>query len=118
MAGFIDSWGRGTLKIINSCKDAGLPEPEIIEKEAGVMVALHKYEATTDQVGGQVLILTKRQKEVLALIVENPLISRKQLAEKLGINESAVQKHTDALKKKDIIERDSATTGQWIIKAK
>ncbi len=46
------------------------------------MVALHKSEAITDQVGGQDLILTKRQKEVLALIVENPLISRKQLAEK------------------------------------
>ncbi len=118
MAGYIDAWGRGTLKIINSCKEAGLPEPEIVEKEAGVMVALHKSEAITDQVGGQDLILTKRQKEVLALIVENPLISRKQLAEKLGINESAVQKHTEALKKKDIIVRDSATTGQWKIKTK
>ncbi len=64
------------------------------------------------------MILKNRQKEVLALIVENPLISRKQLAEKLGINESAVQKHTDALKQKNIIVRDSATTGQWIIKVK
>ena len=52
MAGFIDAWGRGTLKIINSCKNAGLLESEIIEKEAGVMVALHKSEATTNQVGG------------------------------------------------------------------
>lgn len=64
------------------------------------MVALHKSGTTTDQVGGQNVILTNRQQEVLAIIVENPLISRKQLAEKLGINESAVPKHTEKLKKK------------------
>lgn len=50
------------------------------------------------------------------IILSNQKISRKQLSEKLGINESAIQKHIDALKKKNIIERDSATTGQWIIK--
>lgn len=27
-AGLIESWGRGTLKIIELCKEAGLPEPE------------------------------------------------------------------------------------------
>ncbi len=25
MAGYIDTWGRGTLKIINTCREAGLP---------------------------------------------------------------------------------------------
>lgn len=32
-SGYIDAWGRGTLKIIEACKEAGLPEPEIIEKD-------------------------------------------------------------------------------------
>ena len=68
------------------------------------------------QAGGQVDNLTERQKEVFNIILSNQKISRKQISEKLGINESAVQKHIDALKKKNIIERDSATTGQWIIK--
>jgi ATP-dependent DNA helicase RecG len=39
-AGYIDTWGRGTLKIINSCKEAGLPEPEIKEMNGGVEVTL------------------------------------------------------------------------------
>jgi len=26
-SGYIESWGRGTIKILNKCKDAGLPEP-------------------------------------------------------------------------------------------
>ena len=133
MAGYIDAWGRGTLKIYNSCTEHGLPEPDIIEKDGGFMVTLHKVAKVTDeggvmggQVGGQVGgqddkkidTLTERQKEVFKIIVANPRISRKQLAEKLGINESAVQKHIDALKKKGVIERESETTGQWTINVK
>jgi len=39
-AGYIDIWGRGTLKIINACKEAGLPEPEIKEMNGGVEVTI------------------------------------------------------------------------------
>ncbi len=121
MAGYIDTWGRGTLKIYNSSKEHGLPEPTILEKDGGFMVTLYKTAQVTEvggQVGGQVGSLTDRQKEVLALIIGNPKISRKRLAEELNINESAVQKHINALKKKNYIERDSETTGQWIILVK
>ena len=41
-AGYIDSWGRGTLKIINSCKEAGLPEPTITALDGGILVTLFK----------------------------------------------------------------------------
>lgn len=67
------------------------------------------------QDGGQANSLTSRQKEVFVLIIDNPKISRRELATKLEINESAVQKHIQALKKKKVIERDGETTGQWII---
>lgn len=50
-SGYIDTWGRGTLKIIEACKEAGLPEPEIIEKDGGVQVTLYKSEG--GQIGGQ-----------------------------------------------------------------
>jgi ATP-dependent DNA helicase RecG len=36
------AWGRGTLKILQSCKEAGLPEPEFIEQDGGIMVTLFK----------------------------------------------------------------------------
>jgi predicted HTH transcriptional regulator len=36
--GYIDSWGRGTLKIINACREAELPEPLIIEQDSGFLV--------------------------------------------------------------------------------
>jgi len=37
-AGYIESWGRGTNKIINSCVNAGLPEPSIEEDQGGFRI--------------------------------------------------------------------------------
>ncbi len=38
--GLIDAWGRGTVKIIESCKEAGLPEPELTERDGGFLVTI------------------------------------------------------------------------------
>ncbi len=66
--------------------------------------------------GGQKL--TPKQVAVLALIKADPFISRKTLSEKLGINPSAVQKHLDILKNKEIIKRIGADRGghwDWVV---
>ncbi|MBU4305993.1 MAG: winged helix-turn-helix transcriptional regulator [Candidatus Omnitrophica bacterium] len=49
--------------------------------------------------------LTAKQTALLDLFKQNPAISRKDIAEKLGINESAVQKRLDALRKKGVLRR-------------
>ena len=67
---------------------------------------------------GGAIDLTDRQKEVLELIEEENTISYKALAEKLGINESAVGKHIEVLKEKKVIERVGGTRGYWRIKKK
>ena len=53
--------------------------------------------------GGQKV--TTKQAIVLDLIRKNPSMSRKDIADKLGINESAIQKHLDVLKAKGVIKR-------------
>jgi ATP-dependent DNA helicase RecG len=40
--GLIESWGRGTLKIIDECHAAGLPTPEISEMTGGIVVTIYK----------------------------------------------------------------------------
>ncbi|TRX03216.1 ATP-binding protein [Flavobacterium gawalongense] len=54
-AGYIDSWGRGTLKIYEACKEAGLPEPEITSLDGGILVTVFKktIQSPTDQVDDQ-----------------------------------------------------------------
>ena len=49
--------------------------------------------------------LTAKQIALMDLLKQNPTISRKDIAENMGINESAVQKRLDALKKKSVVRR-------------
>ncbi len=116
-SGYIDAWGRGTLKIIEACKEAGLPEPEIIEKDGGVQVTLFKSEGSTmgGTMGGTIVQLTNRQLEVLELINVDNKISIREIAKKLHINVSATQAHLDALKEKGILSREGGTRGFWKI---
>jgi ATP-dependent DNA helicase RecG len=125
-SGYIDTWGRGTLKIISACAEAGLPEPEIVEKDGGVQVTI--YRATIGgqvggqiggqaggQVGGQVGELSDRQREILGLIKENNRLIKRALAKNIKINVSAAQAHLGVLKSKGVIAREGGTRGYWKI---
>ena len=59
--------------------------------------------------------LTLRQKEILKMIASDNRISRSGVAEVLHINESAIQKHLNHLKKKGYLERIGGTRGYWRI---
>jgi len=47
--GLIDAWGRGTIRIIETCIEAGLPEPELIERDGGFLVTLFKDRFSEEQ---------------------------------------------------------------------
>lgn len=47
--GMIDAWGRGTIKIIDTCKQAELPEPEMKELDGGFIVTLFKDNLNKEQ---------------------------------------------------------------------
>ena len=71
------------------------------------------------QIGGQIggsIYLTDRQKDIIDMIKQNPKVSRKEIARRLDINQSAVIKHIDSLKQKGAIERTGGTRGYWEIK--
>ena len=109
-AGYIDTWGRGTLKIINACKEAGLPEPETKEMNGGVEVTIFLSEVPeSGLVDGLVdrLVdgLVESQIRIVELIKNNPKISKKSMAEQIGISETAIDKHIKTLKEKQIIVR-------------
>ena len=73
--GYIDAWGRGTLKIINSCKEAGLPEPEFIEIDGGVLVTIFKDVLSEEQL--KKLGLNERQIKAVLFLKENKKITNK-----------------------------------------
>jgi predicted HTH transcriptional regulator len=60
-AGMIEAWGRGTVKIIDECKKAGLPEPDFKEEFGGLSVHFRK----ADKAQEAQVALQKWQQEVL-----------------------------------------------------
>ncbi|MDO9096819.1 MAG: ATP-binding protein [Candidatus Methanoperedens sp.] len=57
--------------------------------------------------------LTEKQRMMLQRINEKPTVSRKELSVELKINESAVQKHLENLKKKGLLRRIGADRGGY-----
>lgn len=104
------SWGSGTLKIISSCREAGLPEPEIIEMNGGIQVTLFRR--------GKGLVdgLVESQIKMLDMIREYPKVSKKAMSDAVGISTTAIDKNIKALKDKGFIKRvGSDRSGHWVI---
>jgi ATP-dependent DNA helicase RecG len=65
-AGLIERWGRGTLKIVDLCREAGQPEPEFEVQAGHVVVRFRPGEyVPPTQVQHS---LTDRQREILAIL--------------------------------------------------
>ncbi|MGO1245293.1 MAG: ATP-binding protein [Sphingobacterium sp.] len=77
--GLIDSWGSGTIKIIDTCKQAELPEPELLEQEGGFSVTLFKNKLTVEQLTK--LGLNERQLKAVEYVKEKGKITNKEYQE-------------------------------------
>ncbi len=102
--GLIESWGRGTLKIINECKLAGLPTPEIAEMTGGIVVTIYKniynekYLAKLD--------LTERQLKAIMHVKEKGSITNSAYQELCGVSKAtATRDLTELIEKFKLLER-------------
>ena len=110
----IEAWGRGTIKIVDECKKAGLPEPEFREEFGGLSVNFRK--APLGERGVKVGRkwgdnLSKNECKILEAITDNSHITIKDLSEKIGIGTTAVENNLKKLKTKGAIERVGAARG-------
>jgi len=79
LGGYIDSWGSGIMKIINSCKAAGLPTPELNEKEGGFIVTLFKDRFSEEEL--QKIGLNARQIKAVLYVKEKGRITSSEYQE-------------------------------------
>ncbi|MGV8092063.1 MAG: ATP-binding protein [Mangrovibacterium sp.] len=117
-AGYIESWGRGTNKIINSCLDAGLPEPVIAEEMGGVSITFLKDIITEDYLKTQ--DLNERQIKALLYIKEYGQITNKIYQTINKISKPSATLDLQDLVKKNFISK-TGTTGRgtlYILKIK
>lgn len=77
--GYIDAWGRGTIKILDSCKLANLPEPEMKELDGGFSIVLFKDNSSEEQLIK--LGLNARQLKAVAFVKEKGRVTNKEYQE-------------------------------------
>ena len=59
---------------------------------------------------------SENEKEVIELIKYDPSITKRELANKLKISESKIQRILDSLKKKNLIKREGSNRkGRWVV---
>ena len=99
--GYIDAWGSGTLKIISTCQEAGLPDPEIIEQDGGILVTMFKNKYSADQL--QKLGLNERQVKAVLYVVENGSITNSQYQKLTDTSKPTATRDLQELESKGIL---------------
>jgi ATP-dependent DNA helicase RecG len=89
--------------------------PEFIEGDIFKTIISYKTTNVTTQITTQITI-QKIPKRIIEKLMENPALSRKELAELLGdITEDGIKYHLEKLKQEGKIERIGGTRGYWKI---
>lgn len=79
LAGFIESWGRGTIKIVENCLQQGLPEPDFIEEYGVMKVVFYKDKFTEENL--KKLGISERQIKAVIYVKEKGKITNKEYQE-------------------------------------
>jgi ATP-dependent DNA helicase RecG len=96
--GYIDSWGSGIMKIVNSCKSAGLPTPELEEDGGGFIVTLFKDRFSEEQLIK--LGLNPRQVKAVLYAKEKGKITSKEYQEMNSITKPTAARDISELVEK------------------
>jgi ATP-dependent DNA helicase RecG len=99
--GYIDSWGRGTLKIINACREAELPEPSITEQFGGMLVEIFKNRYAADNL--KKLGLNERQLLAVAYVKKNGSITNSKYQSVCGVSKSTATRDIKELEDKSVL---------------
>jgi ATP-dependent DNA helicase RecG len=106
--GYIDAWGRGTIKIIDTCKQADLPEPEMKELDGGFIISLYKDSLTPDQLSK--LGLNDRQRKAVIFVKEKGKITNSEYQQLNNTSERTASRDLNGLVEKNIL-RNSEVKG-------
>ena len=102
----IEKWGSGLKRIHDECKASKVRVDFEVLKSGFLVIFYRPGEKVTEKVTkGLVEGLVENQKRILKLIQTNSHISKKELANKIGISSTAIDKNITSLKKKGLLRR-------------
>lgn len=109
---FVEKWGRGIKLILSREPTADF------RVVAGIFITTFKRKGLVKGVEGLVerLVggLVENQKKILKFTADNPRISKREMAKKIGISTTAIDKNINTLKKRGLLRRiGGAKGGYW-----
>jgi len=117
--GYIEKWGSGTLRIIELCKERGLPEPKYSEYSGGFSIEFlyqktpvisnyFEFEKTVLQ--KRELELTTREKEILKILFEADELTSTMILSKMKLppSERTIRNDLVNLQKLGLVTRRGA----------
>ena len=105
--GLIDTWGSGTIRIIETCKEAELPEPEFIERDGGFLVTLFKNNLTEEQL--KKLGLNERQVDAILFYKSKGEVTGLEYADRYKIAERTARADLSELVEKKMLYKQGET---------
>jgi ATP-dependent DNA helicase RecG len=115
-AGEIEAWGRGIQRIFDACREAGTPEPRI-QVEPGELWFEFSFSPTyLDSISSGTSTQETTQEQIMTLLRKEPTITRKALANRIGLTSDGIKYHLAKLKKAGQIRHVGPTNkGHWEI---
>ncbi|MBV8888747.1 MAG: putative DNA binding domain-containing protein [Alphaproteobacteria bacterium] len=115
--GLVESWGRGTQKIVELCVDAGHPEPEFFEQAGAVGVRFIPREYIAPN--RVALDLTSRQREILQVLSGRaPGLPLREIAAALSnrYRKALLRSDLDQLRRLDLVGTEGHARGAvWFL---
>ncbi len=139
----IEGWGTGIPKLLKEMKESGLSEPEFIDMENALRINLYRQgtgeeiktsEETGEETGEEIKTSEETGEEtdeeiktgekineetgtrdkILEAITNDPMITQKELAKKVGLSYSGIRYAMKKLQEEGIIVRTGSTkNGKW-----
>ena len=111
-AGYVDAWGRGTLKIIEASMEAGLPEPTLKEERGGFLSMIYKDRFTEDQL--KKMGLDDRQVEAVLFVKKHGEITNSIYQKVAGVSKATATRNIKELEEKGVL-KNTGTKGSSAI---
>jgi len=110
-SGYIESWGRGIEKMMNYCKEAGIPEPSYTFEASDFLVEFRKdiyHEEYLTELG-----LNERQVKSVLFVKENGKITNKEYQELNNTTDRTALRDLEKLLELDVFKKLGEKKGTY-----
>lgn len=120
--GYADQLGSGVRNLFKYSKCYSGDDPKFMEGDIFRIIVPLNERKTKETITQSATQSTqsdeiKPVQRIIEIIEQNPLLSQKQMAEKLSLNQNTLKYYIKKMRKKGIIERvGSSRKGKWVVK--